>query len=263
MPVSGHKRPAYLAYQMIWSSLDWLFPPQCGGCGAAGVRFCRACLEQVVLLPDQICPCCGNPQKSRQLCPTCRKVAPAYDAVRSWAEFQGPLREAMHRLKYRRDVGLGDALAQPLIEFFCQLGWEVNLILPVPLSQERLSQRGYNQAGLIARPLAYATGCPYQPGVLKRIRNTATQVGLSIEERRLNVAEAFIADPRCVNGSSVLIVDDVATTGATLDACARALKKAGARCVYGLTLARAIAPQDRDDLSRGSRDISLELNALT
>ncbi len=148
------------------------------------------------------------------------------------------MRNAIHRLKYKRDVALGEALARMLIQTLVNLAWEIDLVIPVPLGKSRLAERGYNQAALLARPLALAMRLPYQPPALHRMRETRTQVGLSIIERRLNVDGAFQADTALAEGRSVLIVDDVMTTGATLNACAGALLDAGAKHVLSLTLAR-------------------------
>jgi len=109
----------------------------------------------------------------------------------------------------------------------------------VPLSKQRLKERGYNQAAMLAKPLALGLGVPFQPKALQRRRNTRSQVGLSRKERRRNVAGAFWASPDWISGKAVVVVDDVATSGSTLDACAEALWRAGASNVFGLTLARA------------------------
>lgn len=234
------KRPAYLAYHWFWQSLDWLYPPACGGCGCKGQRWCLGCQKQVEILGSQVCPQCGSPQADRQLCPACRDKTDIRLIIRSWALFTGPVRQAVHRLKYRRDMGLGEALAQPLIKTLVSLGWHEDLILPVPLSPARLKERGYNQVALLARPLALACNFHYLPRALNRVRETQSQVGLSRRQRKENVAGAFRAEPALVRGKRVLVIDDVMTTGATLEACAYALLTAGALSVKGLTLTRAI-----------------------
>ncbi len=154
--------------------------------------------------------------------------------------FEGPVRNALHRLKYRRNVALGEALARPMAVFARQQGWSVDLVAPVPLGQRRMKERGYNQAALIAWPLAVFAGWQYAPAAIRRVRETRSQVGLSAEERRENMRSAFWADARQADGKTVLIVDDVATTGATLSACAQAFLEAGACSVLALTLARAL-----------------------
>jgi ComF family protein len=149
------------------------------------------------------------------------------------------VRNAIHRLKYRRDIALGEVLARPMIECFQSVGWQVDLVTPVPLGVARYAERGYNQAALLARPLALSCGLRYASQALIKIKDTRSQVGLGIEQRRENVAGAFMAQNRFVEGRSVLVVDDVTTSGATLEACAVALMSAGAKMVYCLTLARA------------------------
>jgi len=115
----------------------------------------------------------------------------------------------------------------------------VNIIVPVPLGVARRKERGYNQASLLAKPLALCFNIPYQEKALFRIRETESQVSLSREQRQQNVSEAFQAKSQLVRGKRVLVIDDVTTSGSTLDACADALLKADADRVYGLTLARA------------------------
>jgi len=149
------------------------------------------------------------------------------------------VRRALHNLKYRRDIGFGEALTLPLFEFTTRLQWPINLVVPVPLGLERQNERGYNQAGLIARPLSMALGLAYEPGALTRSRQTKSQVGLTRAARYENVRDAFRADGRKVSGRTILLVDDVATTGATLSSCAEALLASGADDVFALTVARA------------------------
>jgi len=119
------------------------------------------------------------------------------------------------------------------------LAWPVNLLVPVPLGTKRLKERGYNQAGLIGWPLSLSLGIAYAPRALVRTRETRSQVGLSRAERHDNVRDAFTARPALVKDRTVLLVDDVATTGATLSSCAEALSAAGARDVFALTISRA------------------------
>jgi len=168
--------------------------------------------------------------------------------MRSWAAFDSPLRQALHKLKYRRDMALGDALAVPIARFVGTLGWPVQAVAPVPLGQKRRQERGYNQVALIAHPLSLSLGLAYRPAALKRSRDTRSQVGLNAEERRANVHQAFIADPRHVRGKTILVVDDVATTGSTLSSCTDALLQAGAADVFALTVARALPHHGYDQV---------------
>jgi competence protein ComFC len=161
--------------------------------------------------------------------------------LRSWSLFEGPVRQALHSLKYRRNLPLGEVLARQMAEYVCYLGWSVDMVVPIPLGSRRLKERGYNQAGLVAMPLASIQHWRFIPRALVRIRDTRTQVGLTIAERKENVRGAFSAREELVRGKSILLMDDIATTGATLAAGATALMEAGAKNVFGLTLARASA----------------------
>lgn len=232
-------RPAYRLYQLAWSGLDWLYPPNCGGCGEARSRWCQACQNATQPVPETICQNCGQILNFKGLCTICEACAPSFAALRSWAIFNGPLRNAIHRLKYKGDIALGDALARFLVVMLQSLDWKVDIITPVPLGVVRQAQRGYNQSSLLAFPLSLACGISYQPRALYKCRETASQVGLTANQRRANVSGAFQGRGELVDGKRILVVDDVATSGATMDTCASALRQAGAAQVYGLTLARA------------------------
>jgi len=144
-------------------------------------------------------------------------------------------------MKYQRNIGLGEMLAMQMVDFFHSLQWQVQAVLPVPLGKRRLKERGYNQVGLVARPLAYNVGIEYIPQVLQKTRETRSQVGLSASQRHENVKNAYKADPAAVKRKSVLLMDDVATTGSTISECTASLLSAGAKEVYVLTIARALS----------------------
>lgn len=170
---------------------------------------------------------------------------PVYCLLRSWAVFDSPIQDALHTLKYRRNVaGFGDALALQMADFVRSLHWPLDMIVPVPLGRKRLRERGYNQVALVARPLAYELDLTYAPQVLQKTRETRSQVGLNMLERRENVRQAYQADPSGVKRKVILLMDDVATTGSTLSACSEALLSAGAQEVYALTVARALPHHD-------------------
>jgi ComF family protein len=160
--------------------------------------------------------------------------------MRSWAVFDSPIQQGLHTMKYRRNIGFGESIAMQMADFVRSLHWPVDILIPVPLSKKRLKERGYNQVVLVARPLAYQIGLSYQPDALQKTRDTRSQVGLSVSQRSENVQNAYQADSRVVKGKSVLIMDDVATTGSTISACTAALHFAGAKEVYILTIARAL-----------------------
>ena len=119
-----------------------------------------------------------------------------------------------------------------------------DIFIPVPLGKNRLKERGYNQVALVARPLAYEIGVEYNPRALWKARETRSQVGLSISKRRENVRNAYQADPKVVKRKSIILMDDVATTGSTILSCTDALLFAGAREVYAITIARALSHHD-------------------
>lgn len=247
MKSAGPASPAYFLYHTLWCAVDWLFPPTCGGCESSGIRWCDTCQEQLPRVTGPLCPLCGDPNPGGQICYTCKTLPPEYRALRSFAMFNGPIRAALRRLKYKRDIGLGEALSKHLIELYNQVKWEIDIVTPVPLGAQRLRERGYNQASMLGRPLAYAIKKPFR-AVLRKDRDTRSQVGLSASERKENVQDAFTADSSQVIGKVILVIDDVTTTGSTVNACAKALNLAGASAVYGLTLARAILQADTDAL---------------
>lgn len=227
--------------------MDWIFPPSCAGCGATGFRFCPSCSTQVMRInQDQVCRFCGIPLSTpfENACSQCQNTPLVLHGVRSWAFYQEPLRKAIQSLKYQRNLALGDYFAPDLLRVLLPQHWSIDLVIPVPLSPARQRQRGYNQASVLARPLALALQKPLVSRGLKKCRETPSQVGRSASERWENVQGAFEADPQYVIGRSVLLIDDVFTTGATLNACAEALLAAGASATYGLTLARAISHAD-------------------
>ncbi len=187
------------------------------------------------------CTICDLPlgDQPQAVCSRCAQKRPPYLTLRSWGSFEGPLRAALHRMKYRRDLGLGEALSRSFSEFISGLNWDVQLLVPIPLGKERLIERGYNQVGLVAGPLAMRMQIIYKPNALVRIKNTKSQVGLSVIERKLNVTNAFRAISSQVVNRNILLLDDVATTGATIESAADALLAAGANKVYAATIARA------------------------
>jgi len=236
----------YRAYQLIWEAFDWLYPPNCGGCGVSGTRWCKTCDQNTPELTPPICPICGNPNHNDVLCERCKQSTPQFTALRSHTIFRGPIREALHRLKYKGDICLGEALARPMIDRLVKLNWPLDIITSVPLGLVRFEERGYNQATLLARPIAYSLKIPFSSRVLSRTRETRSQVGLSVRERQQNMDGAFKVQGKLVQGKNLLVVDDVATSGATLNACAKALRDAGANRVYGFSLTRAVFSPDGD-----------------
>jgi ComF family protein len=241
VPVRRANHPAYWLYRWFWSGFDGLYPPSCGGCGRRGARWCPDCEAAARVIRPPVCPNCGHPQATDELCDACRDSPPQYTALRSWALYGGPVRSAVHQLKYKRNVALGEMMGRKLIDCLSLLDWTIDIVTPVPLGIARLAERGYNQASLLARPVALGIGAKFCPQGLSRVRETRSQVNLSAAERRANVIGAFQATTGLVMGRHVLVVDDVTTTGSTLDACAAALWSGGALSVNAITLARTPA----------------------
>jgi len=236
---------SYRLYRLTWSGLDLLFPPVCGGCGKVGFRWCPNCQGRIPRIVEPFCEKCGIPVRKVGLCEKCQLEPPAYRLMRSWAVFESPIQNALHTMKYRRNIGgLGDALALQMVDFVCSLQWKLDVVIPAPLGRERLKERGYNQVGLVARPLAHELELKYAPLALWKSRETRSQVGLTISQRRENVSKAYQANPLLVKRKSILLMDDVATTGSTITACTEALLSAGAHEIYALTIARALSHHD-------------------
>jgi len=149
-------------------------------------------------------------------------------------------------MKYRGNIAFGESLAMQMVDFVRSLHWPIEILIPVPLGKKRLKERGYNQVGLVARPLAYQVGWMYEPGALWKMRETRSQVGLTATQRSANVHDAYQADTKIVRQRSILLMDDVATTGSTISACTQALLAAGAEEVYVLTIARALSHHSLD-----------------
>lgn len=223
-------------------ALDLLFPPQCAGCGAPGHEFCDRCAQKVEPVGEAICAHCGRPQPHAvALCADCVGRQASLVFSRAAALHTAPLREAIHALKYQDRPQLARPLGRYLVAVFQQEPWpsrvaRIDAVVPAPLHPERLQERGYNQSELLARVLCEAAGLELQPQWIRRVRATRQQVGLNAAERLQNVSGAFEASS-AVHARTLLVIDDVYTTGATLSACADAALAAGAREVYALTLA--------------------------
>ena len=221
------------------AALDLLYPPRCVGCDGAGAFLCAACAGSLTVAAPPRCSRCWRPNPDAQPCFDCQAAEPAYDGLRSAFVNQGTARALVHALKYRQARVLAEPIAALMAEAARRHGLEVDVLIPVPLSGLRGRVRGYNQAEVLAQALGRELDLPVLPRALTRRRHTSPQARApDAEARRRNVAGAFACRERDVAGRDVLLLDDVTTTGATLADCARALKEAGARAVWGLTFAR-------------------------
>lgn len=218
--------------------LDLFFPPRCPGCGRVGDVLCPACRAQIAPITEPICLRCGRPLPQDALCADCRAQASALDGIRAAVIFAPPTREAIHSLKYTNGRSLAAPLADYMVAAWRRADPPADCIVPVPLHAGRLAERGYNQSALLARPLAAAVGLPVDEKLVVRQKATRQQALLSAAERRANVKDAFVCAASAA-GKRIVLIDDVCTTGSTLEACAAALRAAGATSVWALTLARA------------------------
>ena len=232
-----------------------LFPAPCRICGqiltnASRIPVCNDCLVSFEKIVPPLCECCGRPfasvvtsQAIKPLCRLCRSKLFAFEPARSFAIYNDTLFEAILLMKYEEVTRLGHWFAERIAECVAQEmdEWSADAVVPVPLDADRKRERGYNQAELIARPLAKRLGMRVEARLLERIKPRPPQLLLSRSERWKSTHGAY-ATPNGVRVDNlrILLVDDVMTTGATLDACARALKKAGAAKMLGLTVARLV-----------------------
>lgn len=211
-------------HRLLHACVDLIFPPRCAGCGRVDYVWCERCQLNLADIPLEF---------------ILKTDVPAVSWVASTGAHEGLLREAVQGLKYGNVQLLGAALGERLAICLQMQEQTFDMIIPVPLHADRLKERGYNQAQIVCEYAAAQLGLTCIPQALKREKYSQSQVGLSAKERRENVADAFSANPDLVSEHTVLIVDDVCTTGSTLSSCAQALLEAGARQVFALTITAA------------------------
>ncbi len=218
--------------------LDLLFPPRCIGCKKRDVWLCPDCVSRFPRVEPPICHICGHPTAGTHLCSFCYTSPPRIEGIRAPFYFIGVLRESIHRFKYKHARHLAEPLAGVLAEYLSLEPNEFDVIVPVPLHEARFRERGYNQSELLAIELGRILNKVVVNDKLKRLRPTKAQMSLPAQERPGNVRGAFVSVDSELSGSNILIVDDVCTTGSTLEACSMALKRSGAKTTWGLCLAR-------------------------
>ena len=240
--------------QLLRGALRFLLPAACLACGEEvreprhSLGLCDACRDRLEPWPAHGCNCCGRPLAGvslpdRYVCGACRRHPPPYGQLLSAWSYQPPLDAVLAGLKFRRLEYLGDQLGSAAIDLLGARLAECELVVPVPLHWWRHLGRSYNQAAVIARPVASALGVPLV-GALRRHRPTPAQSRLSRVERQRNLRDAFVARRRArLQGKHVLLVDDIVTTGATLRDAATCLRRAGARSVTAFTVARTPEPE--------------------
>lgn len=224
--------------------LDFLFPPCCAGCKKSGYILCPTCYASIQLLSPPFCKYCHTPLTVSNFCQKCVYHPLRFNGLRMVGVYQEPLRSYIYALKYNGNKRLAQPLGSLLVQTYKRTGLVADMIVPVPLHIKRQQQRGYNQAQLLAEVCSAQLGLPLHVSLLSRVRATVSQTGLSGSERVKNVAGAFVLNPnahtRALAKSNILLIDDVCTTGATLEACATPLLAAGAKTVWGLVLARRL-----------------------
>jgi ComF family protein len=203
--------------------------------------FCDECLRRVPRIEPPTCIRCGREIEpfSPRICSHCRTAPLEIERIRSAVYFEGTLREAVHKFKYEGLTVLAEPLGSLVVEGWSRHATPTDVLVPVPLHESHLRRRGFNQAALLTYQLANHVHLPVDEKTLIRHRATASQFRLATTERRENVSGAFRCVSDALSGQSVLLIDDVCTTGSTLDACAVALREGGAKRVEALTLARA------------------------
>jgi ComF family protein len=241
---------------MLHYLINFIYPLRCAACDArmdlgATARICADCIALIERIPEPICQVCGVPLESSNGIDRCRACAdspPHFGRARALARYRPGVGESgqvvpsmIQRHKYGRDQSLSHALAQCIGDNFPLNGDDYERVIPVPLHRRRLRWRGFNQAALLGKAVARRIKCPLDVVTLARIRDTPPQTSQDSMQRRHNVHGAFVVTrPHRIANRSLLLVDDVITTGATLDECARTLRAAGARRVDVFTLARAV-----------------------
>jgi ComF family protein len=240
-----------------WKSIikniaDVIYPPMCLGCleilhQEKEKYFCADCREQIRYLTGSMCPVCGmaffNSSAGSHLCGNCLSNGPFFSIARAVASYETIILNTIQMFKYGRDLSIGSSLASFLANFpFPDFDFQsYSLLLPVPLHIKKLRERGFNQSLILAYALGKKKLIDVNFSLLKRHKFTLTQTGLNKKEREQNIKGAFeVSDKRKIAGKNIILIDDVYTTGATLNECAKTLLKAGAEQVAALTLARVL-----------------------
>jgi ComF family protein len=235
---------------LLRSLLDFALPARCGGCGTIVDEvdsFCAGCWRELDFLQGG-CSRCGMPLEGTEaeICGACLASPPRLDRIRAAVAYDDISRSIALRLKYGRKVGLARTMSRYMRPLVGDLPANAVLV-PVPLHRSRLWSRGFNQSLIVARDLSRRTGLPVAPDALRRVRRTPALKGMGVRQRRRVVAGAFTANPSAeLRGRTVVLIDDVLTTGSTANACARVLKRAGAERVDLISWARVVRPAHVD-----------------
>lgn len=223
----------------FWNTIDWIFPPACVECGKMGSQICEGCLAESVPVTEPCCKKCGKPLDGLHGCALCRDTTFHFTSCRAPFVYEGAIASGIKQLKFKKNLELAELFAKQIFSLYLRERWNADIVIPVPLSRERRSERGFNQSEWIARSFARSAGLPMKPSALQKVRNTQSQVGLTRDERQHNLYGAFQAEPVLVRNRRVLLIDDVMTTGSTFNECARVLMEAGTQVVLCLSVSTA------------------------
>ena len=234
-PGAPSRKPALI--RVLDRALDLVFPPRCVSCDAFGAFICDRCHADMTRAGGSRCDTCWMPLDPRSTCRRCYYQRPALLGVRSAVVYEAAARDAVLALKFRGLSAVAPLMARSMADVLAAWRPPITCIVPVPLSGQRRRLRGYNQSALLANEVSRLTGIPLRRRALIRRHHTHAQATLTGDARWQNIAGAFRAGKELPTGG-VLLLDDVITTGATLNACARVLLHEGARAVFALTFAR-------------------------
>ena len=235
------------ASRLLKPLLDFALPPRCGGCGAIVDEldsFCAQCWTKIDFLGSGGCSVCGLPLEGTEIdsCARCLAKPPRLERMRAATAYGEISRSIAIRFKYGRKVALGRTMARYMAPLLGELPANAVLV-PVPLHRGRIWRRGFNQSAIVARNLARRLGVDMDADALRRVKATPPLKGMSMHQRRRAVAGVFRVNPSAeLRGRTVVLVDDVLTTGSTVNACARVLRRAGAERVELISWARVVRP---------------------
>lgn len=226
--------------QFLERIIDLIYPKVCINCGKYGLYLCESCYKDIDLCKTDMCFYCLRLSKKARICESCKsKNKSSLNSIWWCGHYKGVLKEIIHNLKYDGVIELSDILSSIMVSRVVKIN-DINsfVLVPVPIHRKKIVQRGFNQSELLARNISKTLDI--KGGLaLSRIKNTKTQVGLKRKQRIDNVFGSIVCtDKELIDGQKVLLIDDVATTGATLNECAKVLKQNGAKAVYALVVAR-------------------------
>ncbi len=230
---------------LIKNALNIIYPPCCLICSEAVTKansFCAECWADITFISAPYCIKCAVPlsvDHHGNICYLCKKTRPLFDGARAVFRYDNNTKSLIHALKFNDKTQAANAFAELMFIYGKELIRNVDLIIPVPITRSKLAKRKYNQAVLLAKPIARESGKLLRLNILAKLLETGSQVGLRKADRQRNLEKAFVCkDVKLIRGKKILLVDDVLTTGATANACSKVLKKNGAARVFVLTLAR-------------------------